>query len=99
MTLMADLMLLAVDPEQHRIRAAQKIGYALRGAELVELAIAERVGVTDGRIHVLDPAPFGDARLDAALASLVAAQKPPRAKYWVQRESDTARRAQIAVLV
>jgi hypothetical protein len=55
------------------------------GAELVRLAAAGRVQITDGRITVLDPAPTGDAEADAALASLAAQRRPPRARTWCSR--------------
>jgi Golgi phosphoprotein 3 (GPP34) len=52
------------------------------GAELVRLAADRRVDVTGDRIVVLDAAPTGDPELDAALASLAQARRPPRPKKW-----------------
>jgi hypothetical protein len=98
MTLAADLLLLAIDPQRLTVRASDKIDYALRGAELVELAIAERVTVVGDRIHVVDPRPTGDPSLDAALASIAAARRPPRAKAWVQARRKGLRKDCIAVL-
>lgn len=99
MTLAADLLLLALDPVRRTVRASDKIDYALRGAELVELAIAERVTVLDGRVQVVDPHPTGDLRLDAALESIRTARRPPRAKAWVQARRKGLRRDYIAELV
>lgn len=98
MTLAADLLLLAIDPERRKVRANDKIDYALMGADLVDLAIAERVTVLDERIHVTDRRPTGDQCLDAALATLAAARKPPRAKTWVQSVRTGVRKDYLAVL-
>jgi len=51
----------------------------------VRLAASGRVRITDGRIAVLDAAPTGDAEADAALASLAAQRRPPRARAWCSR--------------
>ncbi|MGH3415768.1 MAG: GOLPH3/VPS74 family protein [Actinocrinis sp.] len=84
MTLAADLLLLAIDPQRRRVLATEKIDYALMGAELVDLAISGRVVMAGDRVEVVDARPTGDDRLDAALMSLAGSKRPPRAKAWVQ---------------
>ncbi|MBW8806732.1 MAG: GPP34 family phosphoprotein [Catenulisporales bacterium] len=81
-TLGEDLALLALRPKDGRVGTA-KLGYGLMGSELVRLAAAGRVDIVRDRIVVSDSSPTGDAELDAALASMVAARKPPRPKSWV----------------
>ncbi len=84
MTLAADLLLLAIDPQRRRVRATEKLDYALMGAELVDLAVSRRVVMAGDRVEVVDARPTGDDRLDAALMSLAGSKRAPRAKAWVQ---------------
>jgi len=80
-----DLVLLSVWQGGGRIGSPHMTGIGLMGSELVRLATAGRIDITNGRISVTDPAPTGDAEADAALASLVSARRPPRAKDWCAR--------------
>ena len=83
-TLGEDLVLLAIRPGNGKIAARERLGYGLRGSELVRLAASGRVGITGDRIVVLDGGPTGDERLDAALASLARPRRRPlRPKAWV----------------
>ena len=84
-TLGDDLVLLSVSQGGGRIGTPNVTGVGLMGAELVRLAASGRVDITAGRITVLDPAPTGDAEADAALASLAAQRRPPRARTWCSR--------------
>jgi hypothetical protein len=84
-TLGDDLVLLSVWQGSGRLTAPNVTGVGLMGAELVRLAAAGRVQIADGRITVLDPAPTGEAEADAALASLAAQRRPPRARTWCSR--------------
>ncbi|HET9168381.1 MAG TPA: GPP34 family phosphoprotein [Actinospica sp.] len=81
-TLGDDIVLLAIDRDG-RLRAAEKLRFAVAGSELVRLAAERRVDVVDGRIHLLDATPTGDEWLDAALVSIQGYAKPPRASRWV----------------
>lgn len=78
-----DLVLLSIRPDNGTIATKSRLGYGLRGSELVRLAASGRVGITGDRIVVLDTQPTGDEQLDAALASLAGARRPPRPKTWV----------------
>lgn len=82
-TLGEDLVLLSVRPDNGTIATKSRLGYGLRGSELVRLAASGRVGITGDRIVVLDTQLTGDEQLDAALASLAGARRPPRPKTWV----------------
>jgi pyruvate/2-oxoglutarate dehydrogenase complex dihydrolipoamide acyltransferase (E2) component len=82
-TLGEDLVLLAIDPDRGTIAARNRLPYGLRGSELVRLAASGRVGINGDRIVVLATGPTGDERLDAALASLAGARRPPKPKAWV----------------
>lgn len=78
-----DLVLLSLNPGTGRVRTSQKIAYGLMGSELVRLVAANRIGISGGRLVVHSSAPTGDAELDAALASISQASRPPRAQRWV----------------
>ena len=82
-TLGEDLVLLSVHPDNGTIVTKSRLGYGLRGSELVRLAASGRAVITGDRIVVLDGRPTGDEQLDAALASLAGARRPPRPKTWV----------------
>src|SRR6516164_2650939 len=84
-TLGDDLVLLSVWQGGGRLTAPNVTGVGLMGAELVRLAAGGRIDIASGRITVLDPAPTGDAEADAALASLAASGRPPRARTWCSR--------------
>jgi hypothetical protein len=84
-TLGDDLVLLSLNPGSGRVSTVRKIGYGLMGSELVRLAAGGRVDIEAGRIVVRSALPTGDAELDAALASIVNARRPPRAERWVGR--------------
>ena len=78
-----DLVLLSIHPDKGTVVTKSRLGYGLRGSELVRLAASGRAGITGDRIVVLDGRPTGDEQLDAALASLAGARRPPRPKTWV----------------
>ncbi|WP_084316166.1 GOLPH3/VPS74 family protein [Actinospica robiniae] len=82
-----EIVLVALRPDG-RVSGATTLHFALAGAELVSLVIAERVGIRDERIVILDPAPTGDVLLDAALADIAKVTgggRPPKPKTWVAR--------------
>lgn len=58
------------------------MGTALRGAEALDLSLARRVAVADGRIAVADPRPIGHPLADRALATLHAEGVAPRLQAW-----------------
>src|SRR5215469_855648 len=84
-TLGEDLLLLAIDPGNGALRHRGRLRFGLMGAELAALAAVGRIGLSDRRIVVTDATGLstGDQDLDAALAALVAARRPPRPSTWV----------------
>ena len=80
-----DLLLLALDAGQGRLGRTYAISYGLMGADLVRLAARGRIDIIDDQIVVRNPAPTGDAELDAALARIGEPASPPRPGEWVQR--------------
>jgi len=80
-----DLLLLALDAGRGGLGRTFLISYGLMGADLVRLAARGRIDIVDDQIVVRNPAPTGDAELDAALARIGEPASPPRPGDWVQR--------------
>lgn len=82
MLLAEDLLLLVTDNASGRLPIpAAQVNAGLGGANLLELTLTGKVGLSGehdtgkpGRIVVRDPAPTGDAVLDAALTVIIARQ-------------------------
>jgi hypothetical protein len=79
MLLVEEFLLLALDEDSGRkTLSSEKLGPALGGAVLVELALLERIGVTPksdgwnrrGRVKIISTKPTDDAELDTALRTL-----------------------------
>jgi hypothetical protein len=83
-TLLDELLLLAYDDKSGLNAAGSHVETALGGAIVLELTLAERIDVQDGRVRVTDPTPLGEPILDEALAS-IATDKPRKPKDLVQR--------------
>jgi hypothetical protein len=85
-TLPEELLLFAYDDVTGRpLRNSTNVSYGLAGAVLVELDLAGRITVLDGRLSVLDRAPVGDPVLDAALERIVSVAKPRKPEWFVVR--------------
>lgn len=73
--------------------------YALGGALLADLALSERVGLTDDKrpyLVVRSNAPLGDDLLDDCLARIASARRRTRAETWVSRFAQLPRLQQRA---
>ncbi|WP_405898626.1 GPP34 family phosphoprotein [Streptomyces sp. NBC_00727] len=87
-TLPEELLLLAHDPEEGRVRCRpHHLRLGLAGALAAELMLAGRVTVRDGRITATGGPPLGDSVLDAALTRLAGRRKGQKLPRWVR---DTA---------
>lgn len=82
LTLAEELALLAYDDESGKQVGGMYVPYGLSGALLAELALLDRVELTDKRVTVTDPSPTGDALLDGALRR-IADQPGRRPVRWV----------------
>ena len=92
-----DLVLLSLRPEASHSETA-RITCGLMGSELVRLAAMGRIDIKANRVILQDPAPTGDAELDAALTSLAQARRPPRPQIWVGHPRRGIRDAYLARL-
>lgn len=86
-TLGADLLLVAVNPRTGRIWTIERIGFALRAVELIELTLAGRVALAGERITVRDPEPLGEPRLDEALETARMWVSGPTVDEWLRERS------------
>ena len=86
------LCLLLLDRKAGRLPPARRraVHYALAGAVLVDLELADRLGNGSGPLHPTDPTPLGDDLLDPLLARIHAAPNGPGITGWVE---ETAARA------
>lgn len=80
-----ELLLLAIDPRNRRIRDVDRVRFALRVAELTELVLAGRIAVGARRIDVLDDERVEDPRLNNVMRRLRSAVPPPTLKDWLRR--------------
>jgi hypothetical protein len=92
-----DLVLLSLRPESSQF-GTLRINCGLMGSELVRLAAMGRIDIKANRVIIQDPAPTGDAELDAALTSLAQAGRPPRPEKWVGHSRPGIRDAYLARL-
>lgn len=76
-----ELLLVALDDVSGRARG-QGLEHGLAGAVLLELVMAERVGLDGRQVVVLDASPVGDVFADEALAR-IGAERRRSAKAWV----------------
>lgn len=83
-TLGEDLLLIAIDLRSGVVRCRGALRYGLVGAHLVALAEARFIDVAGGKIVVTGSAgATGDPDLDAELAKIAAARRPPSPRRWV----------------
>ncbi len=86
MTIAEELLLLAHgEDDGKQLLSTTQLDPALGGALLAELALAGRLELTEKKVTVKDPAPLGDAELDAALARIAESRKEHKPAWWVQR--------------
>jgi hypothetical protein len=87
-TLGLDVLLLNIDPHLRMVREFEYVGYAVRAADLIELAVAEPLILT-GRwvkwVTIVDATPTGEPLLDASLAALAASPKRLMPTDWMAR--------------
>jgi Golgi phosphoprotein 3 (GPP34) len=103
-TLGEDLFLLSFRPGKGRLwpNVGSRLNFGLAGAEFIRLAAAGQISINDDdddKVTVAGQQPTGDPNLDAALASLAAAQQPVSARKWFRRPRPGIRRAYLDPLV
>ncbi|MEU6703839.1 GOLPH3/VPS74 family protein [Streptomyces wuyuanensis] len=92
-TLAEEIMLLSLDDESGAAKERQAAGWAVAGGILLELVMAGRVIVEDGRLEVTDASPTGVALLDRRLEQLAAWAKDGRRRKtadWLTKDQPKA---------
>ncbi|MDI6099020.1 GPP34 family phosphoprotein [Actinoplanes sp. NEAU-A12] len=85
MNLLEEFTLLAHDDEGRRIIDGTRLDYALGGALLVELALAERIGMSNRKVVVLDATPVGETLADETLTHIAGESRERKPSHWVRR--------------
>jgi hypothetical protein len=84
LTLAEELVLVATDKDGSVAwNAGSSLDNGIAGARLLELALAGRIALEDGKVAAADVTPTGDPLADEALEAIAASGKPRNAKYWV----------------
>lgn len=80
-----EILLLALDDDTGALRPMPVMGldYALAGALLADLALANRIDSDPEKLVVIDRAPTGDPLLDRALGTIAAAPEPQSVARWL----------------
>ncbi|MER5934761.1 GPP34 family phosphoprotein [Streptomyces sp. NPDC002054] len=89
-TLGEQIMLLSLDDTTGAAALQPQSEFMISTASVLELALAGRIRLEDGRILVNDPAPLGIPVLDATLAAIAAAKQPEDAQAWIFRLKEEA---------
>lgn len=87
LSLLEEVVLLAIDPETGQLRGDQEysVPYALAGAALFDLALANRVDTDVDAVTVINPAPTGIAVHDELLAELALHTDGQSVRGWVEQ--------------
>ncbi|MFI0814724.1 GPP34 family phosphoprotein [Streptomyces sp. NPDC021098] len=98
-TLGEQLLLLSLDDASGTAKEPAKVALAISAASLVELALAGRIDVADGKVTAVDATPLGEPALDTALAAIAGKDKPGKAEDWINRlKTDAVARANTALI-
>jgi len=91
MRLADELLLLAYSEKGTSQLSQHSLDLGLAGAVLLELGLAERFDVRDGKIVVVDAGPVGDPVLDDALIRVASDKKARSPRDWVRKRGDHLR--------
>ena len=94
-----ELLLLGLDDAGRVAGRNPGFDFALAGAVLLDLALAEKIDVVDKRVVPLDRERTGDAVLDEAVGGIVLSRRRRRAKDWIPRLARGVRKRLLAQLV
>lgn len=85
LTFVEDILLLSLDDNTGALLPLPVMGldYALAGALLCDLALANRIDTDPNQLVVLDRSPTGDPLLDRALGTIAASAAPQSVQHWL----------------
>jgi golgi phosphoprotein 3 len=86
LTMLEEVVLLAVDEWTGKLRSTREFGtaYALVGAVFFDLALARKVDTDTETIHILDTAPTGNATLDRMLGRMASRPELTTVREWIE---------------
>jgi golgi phosphoprotein 3 len=86
LTMLEEVVLLAVDEKTGRLRSTREFGtaYALVGAVFFDLALARKIDTDTESIQVVDTAPSGHPILDRLLARMAARPDLKTVRDWIE---------------
>ena len=85
LTMLEEVVLLAVDESSGGLRSTREFGtaYALVGAVFFDLALARKIDTGTEAIHILDRSPTGSATLDRVLAAMAQRGDLTTVRQWI----------------
>ncbi len=86
LTMLEEVVLLAVDEQTGRVQTSQGYGtgYALAGAVFFDLALAKKIDTDTDNVLILDPTPTGIAVLDKALLTMAKHPDKKTVRSWIE---------------
>ena len=86
LTMMEEVVLLAVDEKTGGLRSAREFAtaYALVGAVFFDLALAGKIDTDTAAIQIVDTTPTGNATLDRVLADMARRPDLKTVKQWIE---------------
>lgn len=91
LNLIDQLTLLALDDEKGTFKANEiTYPYAIAGAVIMELALAERIDLSGEKVIVKDKSKTGDKIIDTYFDGIIESAKERKAKSWVERIGNKA---------
>lgn len=86
LTLLEEVVLLAVDERTGGIRSTREFGaaYALVGAVFFDLALARKIDTDTETIRIVDATPTGNATLDRVLAEMARRPDFTTVRQWIE---------------
>jgi hypothetical protein len=86
LTMLEEVVLLAVDEKSGRLRSTREFGtaYALVGAVFFDLALARKIDTGAETIQIVDTTPTGNPTLDRMLARMAARPDLKTVREWIE---------------
>jgi hypothetical protein len=86
LTMLEEVVLLAVDEKTGRVRSTREFGtaYALVGAVFFDLALARKIDTDTEEIQIVDKLPTGNATLDRVLSRMAARPDLRTVSEWIE---------------
>jgi golgi phosphoprotein 3 len=86
LTMLEEVVLLAVDEKTGNLRSAREFStaYALVGALFFDLALARKIDTDTETIHIIDRTPTGNATLDRVLHEMESRPQLTTVREWIE---------------